>query len=124
MTRTASAQITKPKDNIKYCRDQEVAQRSDKQDSATKETNNRDKTFCDWRESLSKNRQHLYKTKKQEVEQQEHKTVQSQEKHQEVKLWARLTQENANTLNISCIHASVLQSIHTTSNHWNVCWTQ
>jgi len=47
MTRTASAQITKPKDNIKYCRDQEVAQRFDKQNSATKETNNRGKTFHD-----------------------------------------------------------------------------
>ncbi len=86
MTRTASAQITKPKDNIKYCRDQEVAQRSDKQDSATKKTNDRGKTFCGWRESLSKNRQHSYKTKKQEVNQQEHKIVQNQKKHQEVKL--------------------------------------
>jgi hypothetical protein len=28
-----------------------------------------------------------------------------------------------NTLSISCIHASVLQSVHTTSNHWNICWT-
>jgi hypothetical protein len=37
-------------------------------------------------ESLSKNRQHSCKTKKQEVEQQKHKTVQNQEKHQEVKL--------------------------------------
>jgi hypothetical protein len=27
-----------------------------------------------------------------------------------------------NTLSISCIHASVLQSVHTTSNHWNICW--
>jgi hypothetical protein len=40
-----------------------------------------------------------------------------------VKLWARLTQENVNTLSISCVHASVLQSVHTTSNHWNICWT-
>ncbi len=86
MTRTVSAQITKSKDDIKYCRDQEVAQRSDKQNSATKETNNRGKTFCGWRESLSKNRQHSYKTKKQEVEQQKHKTVQNQKKHQEIKL--------------------------------------
>jgi hypothetical protein len=37
-------------------------------------------------ESLSKNKQHSCKAKKQEVEQQEHKTVQNQEKHQEVKL--------------------------------------
>ncbi len=117
MTRTTSAQITKSKDNIKYCRDQEVAQRSDKQDSATKETNNRGKTFCDWRKSLSKNKQHSCKAKKQEVEQQEHKIIQSQEKHQEFKLWARLTQENENTLSISCVHASVLQSVHITSNH-------
>jgi len=47
MTRTASTQITKPKNNTKHCRDQEVAQRPDKQDSATKRINNRDKTFCD-----------------------------------------------------------------------------
>ena len=86
MTRTTSAQITKSESDTKHCRDQEVAQRSDKQNSATKETNNRGKTFCGWRESLSKNRQHSYKTKKQEVEQQEHRTVWSQKKHQEVKL--------------------------------------
>jgi len=55
--------------------------------------------------------------KKQEVEQQEHRTVQSQKKHQEVKLQIRLTQGNVNTPDISCIHASVLQPIHTTSNH-------
>ncbi len=47
MTRTASTQITKSKDNIKYCKDQEVAQRSDKQNLATKETNNRGKIFHD-----------------------------------------------------------------------------
>ncbi len=122
MTRTASTQITKSESNTKHCRDQEVAQRSDKQDSATKRTNNRGKIFCDWRESLSKNRQHSCKTKKQEVEQQEHKTIQNQEKHQGFKLWARLTQKNVNTFNISCIHASVLQSVHITSSHWNICW--
>ena len=75
MTRTTSAQITKPKSNTKHHRDQEVAQRSEKQDSVTDETNDRGKTFHDWRESLSKNKQHSYKAKKQEVEQQEHKTV-------------------------------------------------
>ncbi len=75
MTETTSTQITKSKSNTKHCKDQEVAQRSDKQNSVTKETNNRDKVFCDWRESLSKNKQHLYKVKKQEVEQQKHKTV-------------------------------------------------
>jgi len=47
MTRTMSAQITKLKSNIKHCRDQEVAQRSDKQDSATEETDDRDKIFHD-----------------------------------------------------------------------------
>jgi len=55
--------------------------------------------------------------KKQEVEQQEHKTIQNQKKHQEVKLQARLTQGNVNTFSISCVHASVLQSVHITSNH-------
>ncbi len=75
MTRTASAQITKPKSNTRHCRDQEVAQRPDKQDSATKRTNNRGKTFCDWRESLSKDKQHSCEAKKQEIEQQKHKTV-------------------------------------------------
>ncbi len=124
MTRTVSTQITKSKSNTKHCRDQEVTQRPDKQNSATKRTNNRGKTFHDWRKSLSKNKQHSCKTKKQEVEQQKHKTVQNQEKHQEIKLWARLTQENANTLSISCIHASVLQSVHITSDHQNICQTQ
>ncbi len=55
--------------------------------------------------------------KKQEVEQQEHRTVQNQKEHQGVKLQARLTQENANTPSIPCINASVLQPVHTTSNH-------
>jgi hypothetical protein len=45
MTRTASAQITKPESNTKHCRDQEVAQGSDKQNSTTNRTNNRGKTF-------------------------------------------------------------------------------
>jgi len=48
--------------------------------------NNRDKTFCDWRKSLSKNKQHLCKVKKQEIEQQKHKIIWNQEKHQETKL--------------------------------------
>ncbi len=90
MTRTASTQITKPESNTRHCRDQEVAQRSDKQNSTANKKNNRGKTFCGWRESLSKNKQHSYKTKKQEIEQQEHKTIWSQERHQGVKLWARL----------------------------------
>jgi len=47
MTRTASTQITKSESNIEHCRDQEVAQRSDKQNSVTKEMNNRGKTFHD-----------------------------------------------------------------------------
>jgi len=86
MTRTASAQITKSESNARHCRDQEVAQRPDKQNSATKRTNNKGKTFCDQRKSLPKNKQHSCKTKKQEVEQQKHKIIQNQEKHQEVKL--------------------------------------
>ena len=122
MTRTTSAQITKSESNTKHCRDQEVAQRSDKQDSATEEINDRGKIFCDWRESLSKNEQHLCKVKKQEVKQQKHKTVQNQEKHQRVKLQARLTQGDVNTLSISHVHASVLQSVHITSNYQNICW--
>ncbi len=47
MTRTTSTQITKLKSNTKHRRDQEVAQRSDKQNSATEETNNKGKTFYD-----------------------------------------------------------------------------
>jgi len=47
MTRTASTQITKPKSNIEYCKDQKAAQGSDKQNSTAKKTNNKDKTFCD-----------------------------------------------------------------------------
>ena len=89
--RTASAQITKPESNTRHCRDQEVAQRSDKQNSTANRKNNRGKIFCGWRESLSKNKQYSCKAKKQEVEQQEHRTVWNQEKHQRIKLWARLT---------------------------------
>ncbi len=75
MTRTVSMQITKSKSNIKHCRDQETAQRSDEQNSAANRTNNRDKIFCDWKKSLSENKQHLCKAKKQEVEQQKHKII-------------------------------------------------
>ncbi len=46
MTRTTSAQITKPESNTRHRRDQEVAQRPDKQDSATERMNNRSETFC------------------------------------------------------------------------------
>ncbi len=123
MTRTTSAQITKSESNIEYCRDQKAAQGSDKQNSTANRMNNRGKTFQGWRESLSKNRQYLCKVKKQKVEQQEHKTIQDQEKHQGIKLWTRLTQEDVNTLSVSCVYASVLQSVHTTSDHWNICWT-
>jgi hypothetical protein len=84
MTRTASAQITKPESNTRHCRDQEVAQGSDKQNSTANRTNNRGKTFV-VEESLSKNN-NIHVKEKQEVEQQEHKTVQNQEKHQGVKL--------------------------------------
>ncbi len=81
MTRTVSAQITKPESNTKHCRDQKAAQGSDEQNSTANRANNRSKTFCDWRESLSKNKQHSCKVKKQEVEQQKYKTVWNQEKH-------------------------------------------
>ena len=47
MMRTVSAQITKSKSNIKHHRDQEVAQRSDEQNSATDKTNDKDKIFHD-----------------------------------------------------------------------------
>jgi len=83
---TASTQITKPESDTRHCRDKEVAQGFDKQNSAAIRTNNRGKTFCGWRESLFKNKQHLCKATKQEVEQQEHRTVSSQEEHQRVKL--------------------------------------
>ncbi len=86
MTRITSTQITKSKSNTRHCENQEVAQRSDKQNSAIKKMNNKDETFCDWRKSLSKNKQHSCKMKKQEIEQQKHKIIQNQEKHQEVKL--------------------------------------
>jgi len=76
----------KPESDIEYCRDQKAAQGSDEQNSTANKTNDRGKTFCDERESLSENKQHLCKAKKQEVEQQKHKTVQNQKKHQGVKL--------------------------------------
>ena len=43
--------------------------------------NDRSKIICGWKESLFKNRQHLCKVKKQEVEQQEYKTVSDQTEH-------------------------------------------
>ncbi len=73
--RTASAQIMKPESNIEYCRDQKAAQGSGKQNSTANRTNDRGKTFRGQRESLSKNRQYSCKVKKQEVEQQEHRTI-------------------------------------------------
>jgi flagellar biosynthesis GTPase FlhF len=85
MTRTTSTQITKPESNTRHCRDQEVAQGSDKQNSTANRQTTEVKPFM-VEESLSKNKQHSCKAKKQEVEQQEHKTVQNQEKHQGVKL--------------------------------------
>ncbi len=47
MTRITSAQITKSESNTKHHRNQEIAQKSNKQDSATDRTNNRGKIFCD-----------------------------------------------------------------------------
>jgi len=47
MTRTTSAQITNSESDTKHYRDQEVAQRSDKQVSVTDRMNNRGKIFCD-----------------------------------------------------------------------------
>ena len=81
MTRTASTQITKPESNTRHCRDKEVAQGFGKQNSTAIRMNNRGKIFHSWRESLFKDEQHSCKAKKQEIEQQEHKTVQNQEKH-------------------------------------------
>ena len=46
MTRTVSMQITKSKSNIKHCRDQETAQRSDEQNSAANKMNDRSKIIC------------------------------------------------------------------------------
>ncbi len=46
MTRIASAQITKSKNDTKHYKDQEIAQRSDEQNSATDRMNNKDKIFC------------------------------------------------------------------------------
>ncbi len=44
--RTVSAQITKPESDTRHCRDQEVAQGSDEQNSTANRTNNRGKIFC------------------------------------------------------------------------------
>ncbi len=90
----------------------------------TEETNNRDKIIWDWWEDISINRQHINETKKQKTHKQEHWVIYDQEKYQEIKLWTRLTSRNANTLSISCINTSTMQSVHITSNHINVCWTQ
>jgi len=45
MTRTTSTQITKSESNARHCRNQEVAQGSDKQNSTANRTNNRGKTI-------------------------------------------------------------------------------
>jgi hypothetical protein len=45
MTRITSTQITKPESDTRHRRDQEVAQRPDKQDSATKEQTTEVKPF-------------------------------------------------------------------------------
>ncbi len=75
MMRTVSSQITKSENDIRYCKDQKTAQRSDEQNSTADRMNNKGKIFWDWRESLFKSKQHSCKVKKQEVEQQEYKTV-------------------------------------------------
>jgi hypothetical protein len=74
MTRTASTRITKPESNIEYCKDQklhrDLTNRIQQQTEQTTEI----KPFV-IEESLSKNKQYSCKVKKQEVEQQEHRTV-------------------------------------------------
>jgi len=69
-------------------------------------------------------KQHVNEKEEQKTHKQEHWVIHDQEKHQEAKLWARLILRNANTLSISCINASTMQSVHITSSHINACWTQ
>ncbi len=68
------------------------------------------------------NEQHINEEEEQETHEQEHWVIYDQEKHQETKLWARLILRDTNTLSISCINASVMQSVHITSDQINVCW--
>ena len=60
----------------------------------------------------------------QETHEQEHWVIHDQEKHQEAKLWARFILRDVNTFSILCINALTMQSVHITSSHINVCWTQ
>ncbi len=86
--------------------------------------NNRDKIIWDWWENISMNEQHTNEEEEQETHKQEHWVIYDQEKHQEIKLWVRLILRDMNTLSISCINASIMQSVHITSSYINVCWTQ
>jgi hypothetical protein len=73
MTRTASAQITKSKDNIKYCKIKKLHKDLRNRIQQQRQTTEIKPFMIE--ESLSKNKQHSYKAKKQEVKQQKHKTV-------------------------------------------------
>ncbi len=83
--------------------------------------NNRDKIIWGWQEGISMNEQHMNEEEEQETHKQEHWVIYDQEKHQEAKLWARLTLRNVNTLSILHINASAMQSIHITSDQINIC---
>jgi hypothetical protein len=60
--------------------------------------------------------------KKQEIEQQGIEPFKIKE-HQGLSYKLDLLKK-MNTLSISCVHASVLQSVHTASNQQNICQTQ
>ncbi len=124
MKRSVSAWILKLESNVEHCEAQETAYWSYKENWRAEEMNNRDKIIWDWWKNISMNEQHMNKEEEQETHEQEHWVIYDQEKHQETKLWVRLTLENVNTLNILHINASTMQSIHITSSHINVCWTQ
>ncbi len=123
LIRFMSAQILKSESNIEYCWAQETACWSYKENWGAEEMNNKDKIIWGWWESIFMDEQHVNEEEEQETHEQEHWVIHDQEKHQGAKLWARLILRNVNTLSISCINASMMQSIHITLSHINVCWT-
>jgi len=75
MTRFTETWITELKSNIEYCWNQETALRSNRETWMTGWKESKDEIILSWRRSISLNRQHINKDKKQEIEQQKHRII-------------------------------------------------
>jgi len=91
MMRFTETQIVKLESDIEYCQNQKTASRFNRETWRAEEKENRIWIILSWRENIFLNEQHINEDKKQEVEQQEHRTIQDCQRHQEIKLWVRLT---------------------------------